>query len=99
MEPMDEEAEQITESLKHKWIHPIDSLQDGGYTQAMFADLTAQLTAAIANAGGIPKGPVAVPAEPDVMAAIKTQIAELSAKVEALSIENAELKAGRRSVA
>jgi len=39
MDPLDAEAEAISESLKHKWIHPIESLPENGLAQALMAEL------------------------------------------------------------
>lgn len=43
MEPLDDEAEAITEAERHNWIHPIESLPGQGFEQNLLAMLRKQL--------------------------------------------------------
>lgn len=52
MEPLDEEAEEISASYRDSWKHPIESLE-GNYGETIANDLAAQLTKAIQAAGGL----------------------------------------------
>lgn len=55
MEPLDEEAEELVESLKAKWIHPMDTLpvnggmneQEKAFMATMMADFAKQVGAAL----------------------------------------------------
>jgi polyhydroxyalkanoate synthesis regulator phasin len=67
MEPLNAEAEAITESLREKWIHPVDTLPaNGGMTsaeaqfmQTMMSDFAKQIGAAIPKANlPVPEGEV-----------------------------------------
>lgn len=87
MEPLNDEAEAITEAAKKNWVHPIDSLPGQGYGQSLLAEFEKQLAQAIANAGGaIPKAVSLAPADTDRLARIEEQLAQLMAR-------NAELEA------
>jgi len=77
MEPLDEEAKMITESLRSGWKHPMHEF-DMNYSQSMLSAFEKQLADAMARQGGVPK------AQPDI-SKIEAQIAELIAK-------NAELE-------
>lgn len=59
MEPIDEEAEKISDSLRHKWKHPIDSL-DHGLSASLLSDLQKQLAAGVQPAQPIPNTGVSV---------------------------------------
>lgn len=84
MEPMDEEAEAISKSCSHKWVHPIESLPGQGYSQSLLSSLEAAVAAAMA---GQPKAPPAnASVDPAEFAALKEQMAILMAR-------NAELEA------
>lgn len=50
MEPMDDEAEAISEKLKSKWIHPIDALPSNGNMEEMLIRVfgTMQMPAPVA---------------------------------------------------
>jgi hypothetical protein len=51
MEPLDEEAEAISESLQHKWVHPIDTLPVVG-DEKTWDDLTLRMMEAFSKATG-----------------------------------------------
>lgn len=45
MEPLDDEAEAISEQHRANWVHPIEGLSGvGGFNEALLANLTEQLT-------------------------------------------------------
>jgi polyhydroxyalkanoate synthesis regulator phasin len=78
MEPLDDEAQALSDSLRSKWNHPIDSL-DGGYATDIFQKLERQLSTLLAKAQ-----PVAIPADTVSKAdfdALKAQLEELKAQV------------------
>lgn len=82
MEPLDEEARQISESFKHKWVHPIETLPStGDYTQSLIAGLEKQIAAA---ASAMPK-PQNLSVSQEEFNALKEQLAAVAAK-------NAELE-------
>lgn len=86
MEPVDEAAEAISDSLKHKWIHPIESLdgQGNSYGDSLLRGLEEQVARLMANQ---PEKPVSV-------GAIDTQaFAALQAQVAQLMEQNAQLQA------
>jgi hypothetical protein len=60
MEPLDEEAEKITEATKSEWIHPIDTLSPtgGNYSETLLAVLTKQLDEAARKSGTVIAGAV-----------------------------------------
>lgn len=85
MEPLNEEAERITESLRAKWIHPVDTLPvNGGMTGDEAAFMEKMMTAFAKEIGAsIPKTNIAVPdAEVDDLkkrlAALEALLAEKS---------------------
>jgi len=89
MTPLDDEAEAITEALRPKWKHPIDTIP-GNFSQSMFENFMSQietLTKANPNAA-IPQGPISAGSSVsrDEFEELKRQMAELLA-------ENANLKA------
>jgi hypothetical protein len=53
MEPVDDEAEEISASFADQWKHPIETLE-GNYGESVANNLAEQLTRAIQAAGGIP---------------------------------------------
>lgn len=84
MEPLDEEAQAISDKHKASWIHPIESLSGQGYSQSLLNNFEAQLAAAIA---GQPAKPTVVKGvDPAEFEAVKQQLAALIAR-------NAELEA------
>lgn len=78
MEPVDEEAEKISEEWRAKWAHPIDSLPGyGDYSQSLLTQFDKELTEAIRRVGGVPKGEnVSVKAED--FEDLKKQVATLT---------------------
>lgn len=79
MEPMNAEAEAISETFATKWQHPIESL-DGNFSQSLLTGLEAALASAITKAGGIPTAATSLPAiEDNRMAQLEEQVAKLSA--------------------
>lgn len=86
MEPMNEEAEAITNRLRPSWSHPVDALP-GTFNQSMLIGLEKQLAEAIARAGGIPKE------APNVGGVSAEDFAALQAQVQTLMEQNAALLA------
>lgn len=88
MEPLDEEAEAITEAERPNWIHPIESLPGQGYGDALLADFQKQLASAIAGAQA------AAPANAVSVAGISAEaFAKLQEQVAALAKQNEDLTA------
>ena len=82
MEPVDEEAEKISESLKHKWVHPIDTLPaNGDYGAALIATFEKQIQ-------GLSQGQ-----NVSNKSVSSDDFAKLQAQVAALMAENEKLKA------
>lgn len=81
MEPLDEEAQAITDRLRPKWEHPIDTLPGSGAMsdgESRFMEMLMKAAGAAANtAPGV---------DPDAFAKLQAQVA-------ALMEENAKLKA------
>lgn len=86
MEPLDEEAQQITDACAANWVHPIDSLPGQGYTQSLLAGLEKQLSAI-----ALSTKPVAI-SENSVS---KEDFEELKAQIKALMAKNAELEGAK----
>ncbi len=91
MEPFDEEAEKISESLRSKWEHPIETLPaNGGMTEGESAFMKHLMESFAKSAP--PQPNASVPMD---------QFEELKAQVAELMKQNAELKAaapsGRRA--
>lgn len=84
MEPLDDEAQAISDAERHKWIHPIESLPGQGYGETLLADLQRQLSAAAAL-------------QPTPAVSVKgvdpADFAKLQEQVAALLAQNLELKA------
>lgn len=80
MDPLDDEAKEITDSLKGSWIHPIDSLP-GEYGQSILTDLQRQVDDLARNQ---------VPTKP-VPSISLDQFQELQGQVKALMEQNASL--------
>lgn len=78
MEPLDDEAREISEKLRHKWTHPIETLPaNGGATQEQFLKELAAIV------GTMQPASIAGPA-PDEVAALKKQLAEQAEAIQAL---------------
>jgi len=88
MEPLDEEAEKITEATRPEWTNPIDSLPatGGNYSEALLAMLTKQVDEAAKNQP--------VSASMDEFKKLQQQVAAL---VESNSKLHAQLAAKPRS--
>ncbi len=87
MEPFDEEAEQISESLRSKWEHPIETLPaNGGMNDKEMAFMQHMMEAFAKNAAPAPNASVPL-----------DQFEELKAQVAELMKQNAELKAATPS--
>lgn len=83
MEPMDEEAQAISDSQRSKWIHPIESLP-GNFSQSILDIFQRQVDAAVV---GAPTKPISVgQIDPSDFKALQEQVAQLMAR-------NAELEA------
>lgn len=88
MEPLDAEAEAITEEYRANWINPIDELPDGeSYAEALLRGLEQKLTAALAGSGRVIE-PSGAGVSPEDFKALQEQVAALMAR-------NAELEAGK----
>lgn len=89
MEPLDEEAGKISESFRPKWNHPVEGLPtQGGFSDALFANLDKQLTEAFKNA--------AASIQPQSLKGIDPgEFAKLQEQVAALMARNAELEAAK----
>ncbi len=92
MEPLDDEAQAITDKESVKWVHPIESLAaKGGFGPALLADLEKELTAAIRNAANVASAPAqATSVTDEAFAALKKQVEELMAINAALQAEKLE---------
>jgi len=80
MEPMDEEAEKISESLKGQWVGPMSEQAlpgYGDYSQSLLAKFDEELTAAIQRVG-IPKGMANTSVKQSDFDALQKQVAELT---------------------
>lgn len=86
MEPLDDEAQKITDACKPKWQHPIESLP-GNYSASLISNLEKQIAQAIA---GQPKveNVSAKGVSVDDFAKLQEQVAALMAR-------NAELEAAQ----
>ena len=95
MEPLDDEAQAVTDSLKQSWVHPIESLAaTGGLGGALLADFEKQLTAALRNATAAAVAPVQAVSmngvDPGAFAKLQQQVQELMAINAALQAEKLE---------
>lgn len=86
MEPLDDEAQAITDKEKVKWIHPVESLS-GNYSQSLIETFQKQIDA-IASGRAI--NPVAAAPTGGVS---KEEFEALQAQVAALMARNLELEA------
>jgi len=84
MEPMDDEAQAITDKHKYKWVHPIESL-DGTFGEAMIRQFASEMSKL-----QMPTPPVSIP---NVSA---KEFEQLKAMVAELQKQNAELKSVKR---
>lgn len=78
MEPLDEEAEAISAKLRPKWVHPIDNVDSSGaYSDVLVRQFEAAMDRVMKAQGGA----VAIPAQPEIVAQLMAQVAELTAQV------------------
>lgn len=82
MDPIDDEARRISDSLRDSWIHPIESLQGQGFGESLLASLSKQLAEAMANQRQVAPVTGVDPAD----------FAKLQEQVAALMARNAELE-------
>lgn len=98
MDPMDEEARQLSEAESKNWIHPIESLPGQGFAENLLAQLTSQLSA-LQNQQ--PVQPVQAVAESQVSAKdfneLKGLVAQLMEQNAALQAQLAEPRPERRA--
>lgn len=88
MEPLDAEAQAISDKESPKWIHPIDSLPASGeYGSALLQMLERQFDEAVRRGGGLPSGASSLAKADD------DRIARLEKMVEQLAQQNAALLA------
>lgn len=97
MEPLDDDAQAITDKYKGKWSHPIESLPADGYAGAMFVDFQRQIAELLAR---VPTAAAASPVsaagvDPADFAKLQEQVAELMAQNQELKA--AAAKPGRRT--
>lgn len=71
MEPLDDEAEALVESLKHKWVHPIESLS-GTYGESLMGMFQSEIAKLQSNTGAAPN---------DIITKMQRQIEELQKQV------------------
>lgn len=90
MEPLDEEAERITQGFidSGAWKHPIESL-NMNYSQSVLSDFERQLAETLARAGGLPK---AQPQNISLGGVSTEQFEKLQEQVAALMEQNARLQ-------
>jgi hypothetical protein len=74
MEPLDDEAQKISDADRHKWSMYGSGPGGLGYAEGMLADFQKQLSQAMATAGPLPQMNVTMNAE---IAELKEQMAEL----------------------
>lgn len=89
MEPLDDEAREISASYSSQWQHPIESLPGQGYSDALLGALTAQLDRLASTTSPSPVASNAVSREE--FDRLANQLAEVMAK-------NAELEAKPKAV-
>lgn len=76
MEPLDEEAEAISASLRSKWEHPIDSLAPNGQMSPAESAFMANMMKAFAQTNSqsvLPEGSIAM-TKADIEQLVKTQV-------------------------
>lgn len=93
MEPMDEEAETISNSLKSKWAHPIETLPANGGMNAAEQTFMENMMKSFAASIGATLQPQAVSSTDEArFAAMEKTIAELQAQLAAQSAEPSTLR-------
>ena len=93
MEPLDEEAEALVESLKPKWTHPIDTLPVNGGMNEQEKAFMAMMMESFAKQVG-----AAMPAQPQAVAGVSMEeFNSLKAQLEEMkALLQAPAAAGRR---
>lgn len=87
MEPLDEEAQAISDSCRGHWQHPIENLEaNGGFSQALLQVLERQLTQAMSKGATVPATSTSVSLD---------EFTKLQEQVASLMAQNAELKASK----
>lgn len=93
MEPIDEEAEAISDSLKSKWAHPIETLPANGGMNAAEQTFMENMMKSFAAQIGATLQPQAVSSTDEArFAAMEKTIAELQAQLAAQSAEPSTLR-------
>lgn len=86
MEPLDDEARAISDSERHKWVHPIESLPGQGFNDGLLASFQQQIAALAAGQAASATAPLPVSiVDPSAFAQMQEQVAALIA-------QNAELQ-------
>ena len=87
MEPLDDEAQAISDAERPKWQQPIESLPGQGYSASLLSQFEAQLAALVAGNTAKPASAMSVSGvDPSAFEALQQQVAALMEK-------NAELEA------
>lgn len=93
MEPMDEEAEAITDSLKARWAHPIETLPANGGMNAAEQTFMENMMKSFAAQIGANLQPQAVSSTDEArFAAMEKTIADLQAQLAAQTVEPSTLR-------
>lgn len=93
MEPMDEEAEAISDSLKDKWAHPIETLPANGGMNAAEQTFMENMMKSFAAQIGATLQPQAVSSTDEArFAALEKTIADLQAQLAAQTAEPSTLR-------
>lgn len=93
MEPLDDEAQKITDQCKPKWLHPIDTLPgNGDYSASLLSKLERQLDAASKNQPT--QQTVVKGIDPEDFKKVQEQLAQLMARN--LELEEKAAKPERR---
>ncbi len=86
MEPIDDEARDLSDAARPGWVHPIESMPGQGFNDNLLQALTKQLAEAMTS-----RPPVA-----PVIGIDPGEFAKLQEQVAALMAQNAELKSASR---
>lgn len=79
MEPLDDEAQAISDACRHKWVHPIESLPGQSYADARMNEWMKDLTQLMTQAGGVGSAVPAAAISATDFAALQKQVADLTA--------------------
>lgn len=100
MEPVNDEAQAISDSLRSKWERPFDSFQtaaDGDFSTRLLAGIEKALNKAAQNTGDVPGATMVPKGEYD---ALKDQMAEMQKQMDAILAQakpaSIDAVAGRR---